>query len=217
MKTNNFKYGALIVIIGMLIFPLVMPKTFKKMIPVGVKEAIKNHFEVKTTTIVQNMDTVRIEKIDRESIANLYLTGNGIEIGALHLPLKVPPSASVKYVDILPKSELEKHYPELLKDYELVEVDIVDDGEYLIKIQNSSLNFVIACHFLEHCQNPIAAVENFLRVLKPGGILYLAVPDKRYTFDKDRPITSFEHLLKDYEEGPEGVQKRAFQRMGYNG
>jgi hypothetical protein len=41
-----------------------------------------------------------------------------------------------------------------------------------------------------------------LRVLKPGSILYLAVPDKRYTFDKDRPVTDLDHLFKDHKEGP---------------
>ena len=38
-------------------------------------------------------------RIDRESVANAYIKGNGIEIGALHNPLKVSPAAHVKYVD----------------------------------------------------------------------------------------------------------------------
>ena len=33
-------------------------------------------------------------------------------------------------------------------------------------------------------------------------MLYLAVPDKRYTFDADRPVTPTEHLLRDHREGP---------------
>ena len=31
----------------------------------------------------------------------------------------------------------------------------------------------------------------------------MAVPDKRYTFDCDRPVTPLEHLIRDYTEGPE--------------
>jgi hypothetical protein len=40
-------------------------------------------------------------------------------------------------------------------------------------------------------------------VLRPGGTLFMAVPDKRFTFDKDRPATTVEHLVRDYDEGPE--------------
>jgi hypothetical protein len=40
-------------------------------------------------------------------------------------------------------------------------------------------------------------------VLKIGGVLYLAIPDKRLIFDRDRPVTSTGHLDCDYLEGPE--------------
>ena len=62
---------------------------------------------------------------------------------------------------------------------------------------------MVANHFLEHCQDPIGALTHFFRVLKAGGVLYLAVPDKRQTFDHDRPTTSLEHLIRDHESGPE--------------
>src|SRR6266852_1252099 len=112
-------------------------------------------------------------KLSRELIAETYLKGNGIEIGALHNPLQVPPWARVKYVDRLPIVQLREQYPEL-NDKELVEVDILDDGERLTKISDASQDFVIANHFVEHSQDPIGAVLNMLRVLKPGGRLYLA-------------------------------------------
>jgi SAM-dependent methyltransferase len=78
----------------------------------------------------------------------------------------------------------------------------VDDGERLASIGDGTQDFVIANHFLEHCQNPIGALVSMFRVLRAGGILFLAVPDKRYTFDVDRPITPLEHLLRDHREGP---------------
>jgi predicted SAM-dependent methyltransferase len=143
----------------------------------------------------------RFHQLDRETIANLYLKGTGIEIGALHCPLILSREAQVKYVDMLDSQSLRKKYPEL-ENQNLVDVDIVDDGETLKKIGEANLDFVIANHFLEHCQNPILALKNFIRVLKPGGVLYLAIPDKRYTFDVDRQTTSLQHLLRDYSEGP---------------
>ncbi len=47
----------------------------------------------------------------RRKLADQYLHGEGIEIGALHNPL--PTSAHVKYVDRLSRADLRRHYPEL--------------------------------------------------------------------------------------------------------
>ena len=138
----------------------------------------------------------------RRNIASQYLSGEGIEVGALHAPLEVPPGVKVHYVDRMPVSELRKQYPELAA-VNVVEADIVDNGETLSSIADNSWDFVIANHMIEHCQNPIGTLENFLRVLKPGGLVYMGVPDKRYTFDIDRPLTSLDHLIRDYKEGPE--------------
>jgi SAM-dependent methyltransferase len=147
---------------------------------------------------------------DRRSIAAYhYLKGNGIEIGALHNPLTVSSKATVRYVDRMTVDDLKAHYPEL-KDLPLVHVDIVDNGEELTHVPVASQDFVIANHFLEHCQNPIKTIQSMLRVLKPEGILYLGLPDKRYTFDMHRPLTDINHLLKDYNDGPEWSKKQHF-------
>ena len=148
-------------------------------------------------------------RLDRESIAGMYIRGHGIEIGALHTPLRIPKSTKVKYVDRMPKYDLGKQYPEL-NFKALVDVDIIDDGEHLSKIKDTSQDFVIANHFLEHCQNPIGAIGNMLRVLKNNGVLYLSIPDKRYSFDADRPQTSIDHILRDYQEGPEWSKEQHF-------
>lgn len=115
----------------------------------------------------------------------------------------------MKYVDRLSVRELRLQYPEL-KEYSLVSIDIIDNGETLEKISSGSQDFVIANHFLEHCESPIGAIETFLRVLKKGGILYLAVPDKRATFDAERPVTPLEHIVKEYKHGPDWSRKEHF-------
>jgi SAM-dependent methyltransferase len=143
-------------------------------------------------------------------IAKRYLSGEGIEIGALHNPLPVPRSARIRYVDRLPVSELRVHYAELEHE-PLVQVDILDDGERLAKISDSSLDFVVANHFLEHTQDPVGTLLNAFRVLRPGGVLYLAVPDKRQTFDSDRPVTPLEHLLRDFQQGPHISRREHFE------
>jgi len=148
--------------------------------------------------------------LDREKIADFYLRGNGIEIGALYLPLKAPTEARVTYVDRMTVAQLREHYPEYPnKDY--VTPDVIDDGETLSSFKSETQDFVIANHFIEHCQNPIGTIENFLRVLKTGGVLYLAIPDKRYTFDLDREPTPLDHLIRDYKEGPAWSRRQHFE------
>lgn len=142
-----------------------------------------------------------VEPSLRKQIASRYLIGDGIEIGALHSPLEIPSSVKIRYLDRMPVNQLRLQYPEL-SESNLVEIDIIDDGETLESVLDVSLDFVIANHMIEHCQDPISSLENWLRVLKPGGILYVAVPDKRYTFDCERPITPIEHLIRDYTDGP---------------
>lgn len=151
------------------------------------------------------------ETLRREMLANTYIRGNGIEIGALHKPLPVPSEAQVKYLDRMSVTDLKTHYPEM-KDVELLEPDIVDDGERLTKVADDSQDFVIANHFLEHCETTLLALENMLRVLKPGGVLFLAVPDMRYTFDRNRPVTPLSHLIQDYREGPEATRRDAYHQ-----
>ncbi|MBF0520032.1 MAG: methyltransferase domain-containing protein [Nitrospirae bacterium] len=144
----------------------------------------------------------------RELYSALYIFGDGIEIGALNKPLKVPASARVSYVDRIPNETLEEHYSDIDS---FLKVDIIDNGEKLSTIADLSQDFVIANHFLEHCENVIEALNNMLRVLKIKGILYFAVPDKRYTFDKDRQTTDFEHLLRDFREGTETSRETHFR------
>jgi len=146
----------------------------------------------------------------RAFIAGLYLQGEGIEIGALHSPLTVGDGVTVRYVDRLPVSELRRQYPEL-DAYPLVEADILDDGERLATIEDASQDFVIGNHFLEHCQDPIGALKTVFRVLKPGGVAYMAVPDKRFTFDHRRPLTTIDHLVRDHDEGPEWSRHGHFE------
>jgi SAM-dependent methyltransferase len=133
----------------------------------------------------------------RRAVSRFYLRGHGIEIGALHRPLPVRMGTKVSYVDRYSREDLRKEYPEL-RSYNLVKVDITDDGEKLQKIASGSQDFIIANHFLEHCRNPLRALETFLDRIKPNGILYIIVPDKRYTFDSKRDITNFAHIAGDY-------------------
>jgi SAM-dependent methyltransferase len=143
----------------------------------------------------------------RKRLAKRVVRGAGIEVGALDAPYPIDPTiAEVRYVDRLPKADLLRHYPELLPRAALIrEPDIIDDGERLDSIPNASQDFVIASHFLEHCENPLATLRTFCRVLRPEAHLILAVPNTANTesWDHSRELTDFAHVVRDDEEGPE--------------
>jgi SAM-dependent methyltransferase len=146
----------------------------------------------------------------RYRLARRYLAGSGLEIGALHLPLWVPERAAVRYVDWLEADGLREHYPELAS-YDLVAPDLIDDGQRLALVDDASVDFVIANHVVEHFEDPISALETYARVLRPGGVLYMAVPDMRVTFDRDRPLTEVRHIVSDRLDGPAGSRQAHFQ------
>jgi hypothetical protein len=45
------------------------------------------------------------------------------------------------------------------------------------------------------------------RVLKLGGVAFITLPDKNFTFDKSREVTPLKHMIRDFEEGPDWSRK----------
>jgi len=133
-------------------------------------------------------------------MSNKYIFGEGIEIGALHCPLWVNDQARVKYVDILPDDELKKRYPEIHDP--ITHVDLID-SEKLEKIDDGSLDFIIANHFFEHAADPIGTLKLHFEKIKTNGHIFYAIPNKMFTFDKHRVITPFNHILQDYQDSGE--------------
>jgi SAM-dependent methyltransferase len=140
------------------------------------------------------------ESVDHHrKLAYIILEGVGIEIGAMHNPQKLSSNAIVEYVDIITKEEAISKYPELI-NFDIVNVkykcDIDKAG--LTEVESGSKDFAIICHIIEHTANPIFLIEELFRILKTGGYLVIACPDKNFTFDKERPLTTWEHLKNDY-------------------
>ncbi len=69
----------------------------------------------------------------------------------------------------------------------------------LIAQRSDSYDFVLSSHMLEHTANPLLALSEWMRVLRPRGALLLVVPHKDGTFDHRRPTTSLAHLIEDLE------------------
>jgi len=65
-----------------------------------------------------------------------------------------------------------------------VKPDMIDDVFKLKKFENNSIDLIYACHVLEHADyiESEMALKRWHSVLKPGGVLRLAVPDMEAHF-----------------------------------
>jgi SAM-dependent methyltransferase len=89
-----------------------------------------------------------------------YFVGQGIDIGREPDPLS-------QYAGIFPGME---------------SVDTWDrqegDAQHLIGVPNDRYDFLPASHCLEHLVDVFEALQNWTRVVKPGGHLIITVPDE---------------------------------------
>jgi SAM-dependent methyltransferase len=168
----------------------------KRVVATGVSFAVDGaRTRGKTFTSSEQLD---FSQYRGELMARQYIAGTGIEIGALHAPMSVDRAkATVLYVDRLPLDQLYHQYPEF-KKYDIVAPDIIDGDGELTAVGDDCYDFCISNHVLEHLEDPFKALLNWLRVLKPGGILYLSIPLPDNIVDRRRQATTFDHLLKDH-------------------
>ncbi|MFW6255086.1 MAG: class I SAM-dependent methyltransferase, partial [Chitinivibrionales bacterium] len=79
---------------------------------------------------------------------------------------------------------------------------------------DSSFDFIVINNVLEHIANPIREIVHFHRILKKDGVLVLCIPDKNFVhWDKDRELTSFEHLWKEYQDDVTEVTPEHFHDL----
>ncbi len=138
-----------------------------------------------------------LTSIDLREIAACNLYGTGMEFGAGASPFPVPLHCNVLYADAFSYQALrEGMYPGQTA-HDLIRPDYVTDIKTLNGVSDASLDFIVACHVIEHTNNPIGAINSCYRALKPGGSLVLVVPDMNKTFDKNRELTTLAHLIED--------------------
>lgn len=99
-------------------------------------------------------------KIKDSRYATRYLVGYGIDIGAGSDSL----------------GQYEEFFP-LMKSCRAW--DIGDgDAEFMSSVEDNTFDFVHSSHCLEHMRDPLNALNNWLRILKPGGYIVCLVPDE---------------------------------------
>jgi SAM-dependent methyltransferase len=144
---------------------------------------------------------IRLRELERLS---RYLVGRGLEIGPGHQPIPLTlPGTSVRYLDRWAPNENRQLFPELGSAAEFPQPDIVAnlDTDHLSALPDESEDFVIASHVLEHVADPIGILIDMHRVLRPGGVALVLLPDRRRTFDSNRAATSMDHLRREHAAG----------------
>lgn len=155
-------------------------------------------------------------------LVGINRTGLGLEIGPGYNPILPKRSGwNVLSDDHADQAGLIEKYRLLGVDTNGIEpVDIVWCGgalhEAIPKDLLGQFDFCLASHVIEHIPNPIAFIQSMARLLKPGGVLSLAIPDKRFTFDFFQPITSTADWLHAWKRGATVHSRRAiFQHIAY--
>ena len=132
-----------------------------------------------------------------------FLIGAGVELGPGHHPMPLLFSdATVRYVDRWDPEENRALFPDVADGSTFTTPDVIAnlDVDRLSALTDESQDFVIASHLLEHLANPLAQLEDMHRVLKRGGVALIFLPDRRYTFDRQRSPTPLEHVIADYRD-----------------
>jgi hypothetical protein len=126
-------------------------------------------------------------------LAHRLLDGlRGIEVGgSAHNPFNIPGCINVDYTG---SADTAFKQEERALSGEALPVHVVASGERL-PFAGESLDFVLSSHVLEHFWDPIAALREWLRVLKPGGLIFAVIPHKERTMDRERARTPFDELL----------------------
>jgi SAM-dependent methyltransferase len=89
-----------------------------------------------------------------------YFVGNGLDVGGGKDSLAL-------YTELFP----------LIQNVVIYDAP-QGDGQKLANVDDESFDFLFSSHCLEHMRDPVEALSNWIRVVKPGGHLVVSVPDE---------------------------------------
>jgi len=139
-----------------------------------------------------------------------HLLGTGIEVGPGQHPFELPlPGVDVRYVDRWDPHQSGELFPRHAAQGEFAAPDILADfnTDRLGAVGDDTQDFVIASHVLEHLADPIGFLAEMHRVLRPGGVALVLLPDRHRTADRNRSATALSHLVAEHEAGVDEVSE----------
>ena len=133
----------------------------------------------------------------------------GLELGAFDLPTVPPEIGDCAIGDVRTEIQLAQRFGH--ESDAICFVDYVYDPDRPLPDQlGRRFDYVILCHVLEHVPNVIALLKGLRDVLVEGGVLFLALPDKRATPDASRASTTLARLI---ERDLEGAERPSFSEI----
>jgi len=130
----------------------------------------------------------------------------GIEIGPLDKPIVERGDGTVYYVDQASAQDLASTYKEdrAVDIDRIVDVDFIWGQASLAELlgEVAPLDYIMASHVIEHVPDLVGWLCEAAAVLNTGGILALAVPDKRLTFDYLRGESTTSEVIGAYLDRP---------------
>uniref|UniRef100_A0A914PQ29 Methyltransferase type 11 domain-containing protein n=1 Tax=Panagrolaimus davidi TaxID=227884 RepID=A0A914PQ29_9BILA len=126
-------------------------------------------------------------------LAHLLLDNlKGIEIGgSLHNPFCL----NTINIDFTNESNGYKYEERRLSGGKYLTIDVNASGDKL-PFKNETYDFVISSHAIEHFYDPIKTINEWFRVIKKNGYIFMIIPHKERTFDKYKNRTTLNELLE---------------------
>ncbi len=133
----------------------------------------------------------------------------GIEIGPYFNPL-VPKKKGFNsiIIDIADQAQLRawaardplipKSSIDLIEEVDLLGTSTEIAELVATKYSLGSFDYIISSHNLEHMPDPIRFLQSCQKVLRPTGVIALAIPDRRACFDYFRPRSTLADWLEAY-------------------
>lgn len=148
---------------------------------------------------------------ERQLLKYVARTKRGIEVGPYVNPL-VPKREGYDVItmDVFDADQLRRQAssdPDIPKAVipRIEEVDVVTSAVTIAEAVESRFpsrrfDYILSSHNLEHLPDPIRFLQGCERLLVPGGVLSMAIPDHRFCFDCMRPVTVLSEWLEAYFE-----------------
>ena len=149
-------------------------------------------------------------------LRHIDLSGKGLEIGPYAYPTLFKSETDISYLDWKTRDQL------VAENSSQDGIDSIPETDYLVASNDyrqyvpGTFDYIIANHVLEHVPDLIHWLSNITAMLNPNGVLFLALPDKKFTFDKYRQNTTLSHILNDfYEEVQTISQEHLLEQVIY--
>lgn len=159
------------------------------------------------------------EQQSRQEYFGRYVTkkSRGLEFGPSYRPT-FPKRDGWKSqsVDHATRAELVQKYSSELEPYphlldQIEDVDFIFDGDLKndTRALPRKLDFVVACHVIEHVPDILRFLMDVASLLKKDGYFFLAVPSRSMCFDFYRPLTTLGDVIACH-HNPDVYAKKAF-------